>query len=549
MQATNRNQTNFYAEEPTINIQRSMFTRAFNHKTTFNAGQIIPFYVDLDIMPGMTIKNKTKLLVRMSTPIYPVMDNAYIDTYYFKIPHWTVWENWKAFNGENEMGAWANTTEYEVPMFTTSGTSGTTADTMVQPGDLADYFGIPTKVAGIQFQQLAHRAYFRTYNFWFRDQNLIAPIQYNEGDDNVAYQNMVGGVKPLMAAKFHDYFTSALPQPQKGDAVMTPLGTSAPVTVTSTGNPLYLQNTNQNYYGFLKTGNTTGGSTNYMTIQAGQNASVQPIDIQLEYRSGLTAVADLTAATAATINALRLAFATQRVMEKMARYGSRYNEIIRGIWGVNSPNASLHVPEYLGGERIPVNMETVLQNSGTTSESPLGETGAFSVTFESNIDFTKSFEEHCIILGLCVIRTDHTYQQGLARQWTRTRLYDYYQPSFAHLGNQPIYNYEIYAQGNATDQEVFGYKEAWSEYKQLQNRVSGEMRSNYPQSLDSWHYADDYANLPVLSQNWIQETDVNVARTLATTNTSAQFIADFYIEQEVAAPIPVHCTPGLIDHF
>ena len=260
--------------------------------------------------------------------------------------------------------------------------------------------------------------------------------------------------------------------------------------------------------------------------------------------------ADLSAAVAATINAQRTAFATQRVLERDARYGTRYNEIIRGQFGVNSPNASIHVPEYLGGNRIPINIETVLQTNNTTAESPLGQTGAFSVSFDQNEDFTKSFEEHCVIIGLACIRADHTYQQGLARMWTRKRRFDYYMTSFAHIGNQPIYNYEIYAQGTPIDNEVFGYKEAWAEYKYKPDRISGELLSTYPQSLDAWHYGDDYNSLPVLSKQWIEEPTTFVDRTLLVQSSVAnQFIADFEIVQDVYAPMPVHCTPGLIDHF
>lgn len=548
MQANNRNQTNFFAEESTINIQRSKWTRTHNHKTTFNTGQIIPFYVDADVMPGETIKNKTAVLIRMSTPTYPTMDNLFLDTYYFKVPHWTVWDNWKAFNGENEQGAWANTTEYEVPVYQT--TTGNT----VQIGDIASYMGIPPGIAGVSFQQIPIRAYFRVYNFWFRDQNLIAPIQYDTGDANVNYQSIAGGTKPLKAARFHDYFSSALPEPQKGTAISTPLGTTAPI-ITNPEAPL------NNFSFFTPNGKGTGNTSivvlgNYNGISSNVGSSTR---LGIDNFTGDVGVGtgiidtrlqvDLTQATAATINALRLAFATQRILEKQARFGTRYNEIIRGIWGVNSPNASLHVPEYLGGKRIPINIETVLQNSNTTSESPLGETGAFSVSFDVNHDFTKSFDEHCVILGLAVVRACHTYQQGLERMWTRRRLLDYYQPSLAHIGNQPIYNYEIFAQGTAADQQVFGYKEAWAEYKYRPNRISGELMSQFPQSLDAWHYGDDYSSLPVLSQEWLEETDELVGRTLATTNTSAQFIADFEIEQTIAAPMPIHCTPGLIDHF
>lgn len=545
----NRNTTNFFAEEATIDIQRSMWTTSENHKTTFNTGDLIPFYVNTDILPGMTLKTTTAVLIRMSTPIYPIMDNLYLDTYYFKVPIWTIWDNWKAFNGENENGAWTQTTEYEVPMFQTNSSK------TVAVNDINCYMGIPLGVENLSFNQFGVRAYCRIYNFWFRDQNLIAPVQYPTGDDTIQCDTTtITGGKLLKAAKFHDYFTSLLPEPQKGAAVATPLGTTAPVIGNNIGlgltdgtsnvSPAYnnvgLLGNGTSKYG-LAVGSTSSGGT-YIANDKVIGVTTDPA------KSGL--IADLTDATAATINALRLAFATQRILEKDARFGTRYNEIIRGQFGVTSPNASLHVPEYLGGNRIPINIETVLQNSATSSESPLGETGAFSVSFDINEDFTKSFDEHCVILGIAVVRAEHTYQQGLARMWTRQRRLDYYWPSLAHIGNQPVYNYEIYAQGTAEDNEVFGYKEAWAEYKYRPNRISGELLSTYAQSLDAWHFGDDYDSLPVLSQEWIEEPYQFVDRTLAVQSSEQnQFIADFEIKQEVAAPMPVHCIPGLIDHF
>lgn len=543
----NRNSTNFFAQESTIDINRAVWERHFNHKTTFNNGDIIPFYVDTDILPGMTIKNKTAVLIRMSTPKYPVMDNLYLDTYYFKVPIWTIWNTWKKFNGENEDGAWTQTTEYEVPMFKTN-------NRKVEVNDINCYMGIPLDVSGLEFNQFGVRAYCRVFNFWFRDQNLIAPVKYPTGDDDIECNaETITGGKLLKAAKFHDYFTSALPQPQKGEAVGIPIGTTAPVKTSSSATVTGAQATMT----FKK---TNGGSlAELWGLSAGSQSGVTN---GLAATNGATAggiastlypdnlYADLSSAIAATINAQRLAFATQRVLEKDARFGTRYNEIIRGQFGVNSPNASIHVPEYLGGNRVPMNIETCLQTSASSEESPLGQTGAFSVTFDVNADFTKSFDEHCVLLGLAVVRAQHTYQQGLARMWSRRRRFDYYLPSFAHLGNQPIYNREIYAQGTAEDDEVFGYKEAWAEYKYLPNRISGEFLSTYGQSLDAWHYGDDYASLPVLSQEWIEEPVEFVDRTLLVQSTNSnQFIADFEVQQTVTAPMPFHCTPGMIDHF
>ena len=449
--------------------------------------------------------------------------------------------------------------------------------------------GIPIGVAGLEFNQLAVRAYIRTYNFWFRDQNLIAPVKYNEGDDTINCDDTTAtGGKLLKVAKFHDYFTSALPAPQKGDAVTMPLGGMAEIKGTSTtfdipvrgnGMSIGLVTNNTKGYGMMTTRGSdsphilTGQSTYYgkpagTTVTGAGTGDIAPLENGVGLApdwnySGIVATttgntlasssglyADLTTATAATINAIRLAFATQRILEKNARFGTRYNEIIRGQFGVNSPNASLHIPEYLGGKRIPINIQQVLQNGATDAQSPLGHTGAFSLTVDSDVDFTKSFDEHCVLLGVCCIRAEHTYQQGIARMWSRKRNLDLYSPSLAHLGNMPIYNREISAQGTAVDNEVFGYKEAWAEYKYKPNRISGELLSTYVKSLDAWHYGDKYNSLPVLSQQWIEEPYEFIDRTLAVPAATAdQFIMDCYIEQDVYAPMPVHCTPGLIDHY
>nr|DAO66048.1 MAG TPA: Major capsid protein [Microviridae sp.] len=537
----NRNSTNFFAQEATIDIPRAKWETNHNHKTTFNNGWLVPFFVDTDIIPGMTIKNKTAVLIRMSTPKYPVMDNLFLDTYYFKIPIWTIWPTFKQFMGENEDGAWANTVDYQIPMFKTTSTQKVTVN------DTNCYMGIPLGIAGLSFNQFGVRALIRTYNFWFRDQNLIAPVKYNDGDDDIELDGTIKtGCGVLKVAKFHDYFTSLLPQPQKGDAVSLPIGTKAPVYGEENVAAKIKMNTTEGTW--ASTANLGGVGWGFMGVPSTQAQKVNIINKGAA--SETTVYADLSAAVSATINAQRLAFATQRILEKEARFGTRYNEIIRGQFGVSSPNASLHVPEYLGGNRIPINIETVLQNSNTTTESPLGQTGAFSVSFDVNDDFTKSFDEHCVLLGVCCVRAEHTYQEGLARMWTRRRKLDYYTPSLAHIGNQPVYNYEIYAQGTAVDNEVFGYKEAWAEYKYKPDRISGELLSTYAQSLDAWHYGDDYSSLPVLSQNFIEEPTEFVDRTLLVQAAQAnQFIADFEIHQEVAAPIPLHCTPGLIDHY
>ena len=550
----NRNTESKFAVNPTnIDMPRSMFDRSTQLKTTFNAGELVPIYVD-EVLPGDTFSMDTSLVVRMSTPIHPVIDNCNLDIYYFFVPNRLVWEHWKEFNGENTTSKWEQTTEYMIPQIEAPANGW-------EKGTIADYMGLPIGIKNISVSHLPFRAYTLIWNDWFRDQNLQDPAYVNLDETTLTGSNgntyisdaQLGG-KPLPVNKYHDYFTSALPEPQKGPAVLLPLGDNAPVI----GNGMTLGLTN----GTLNLGLTGYSDSNGNRIQgktgiygvdvgtqgAGDTAGNGGIGITSDpTKSGV--IADLSNATAATINQLRQAFQIQKLFEKDARGGTRYIEIIKSHFGVTSPDARQQRPEYLGGKRIPINMDQVLQTSSTDTISPQGNTAAFSLTNDNSSSFTKSFTEHGFIIGLACIRTEHTYQQGIDKMWSRKQRFDYYWPALANIGEQAILNKEIYAQGNSADEEAFGYQEAWAEYRYKPSKVTGAMRSTYAQSLDVWHYGDDYDAQPILSDAWIRETKANIDRTLAVQSSlEDQFIADFYFRNICTRPMPVYSIPGLIDH-
>ena len=548
-----RNENTRFALNPTnLDIARSTFRRDHSVKLSFNVGDVIPFYVD-EVLPGDTFQLKTSMVARLQTLLTPMMDNLYLDTYFYFVPNRIVWQHWRELMGENTQSAWIPTTEYSVPQVTAPSGGWSI-------GSIADYMGIPTGVANLSVNALPFRAYALIMNEWFRDENLSDPLNIPVDDATLAGSNgtnyitdVVKGGMPFKAAKFHDYFTSALPAPQKGPDVTIPVsgGSNYPVrtlaeSVSGPSNvPLQIRTFGQMPY------NVVGVNKSDSPEPGAVWASVSSVSGNAEpfVPTNLWAIND-GSVSAATINQLRMAFQIQKLYEKDARGGTRYIEILKSHFGVTSPDARLQRPEYLGGNRIPVNINQVVQNSATQADgTPLGDTAAFSVTTDVHGDFIKSFVEHGFVIGVMVARYDHTYQQGLERFWSRRDRLDYYFPVFANIGEQPILNKEIYAQGTAQDDEVFGYQEAWADYRYKPSRVAGEMRSKAPASLDVWHLADEYTQLPKLSDAWIREDKTNVDRVLAVTSSvSNQMFADLYIQCKATRPMPVYSIPGLIDH-
>jgi hypothetical protein len=550
----NRNSEYNFAQNPQVGVSRSRFQRNSDNKTTFNTGDLIPVYLD-EVLPGDTHQVDVACVMRMATPIFPVMDNAFCDFYFFFVPNRLLWEHWKEFMGENKETAWTPKTEYSIPQVTAP------AEGWAE-GTLADYLGLPTKVKGISVSALPGRAYGLIYNEWFRNQNVTQPTLVEvtdatttgKNDGSTTNDSAITLAKPLKAAKVFDYYTGALPEPQKGEPITLPLSGNAPIEA-------YLDKDMTKEAGYLKnksTGNVSfpwgwGSNQNAMLRQNGLMDGVVKDGYLFSNQHGTETSevayigANLSKINATTINQLRQAFQIQKLLEKDARGGTRYREVLREHFGVISPDSRMQIPEYLGGYRLPINVSQVIQTSSTDNTSPLGNTAALSVTTMNKPMFTKSFTEHGFIMGLAVVRTDQTYQQGIERMWSRTGRYDYYWPVLANIGEQAILNKEIYAQGNAKDDEAFGYQEAWADYRYKPSKVTGLFRSNAQQSLDAWHYAQDYNALPTLSTAWMEQGEAEMKRTLAVQN-QPDFIADFYFMNKTTRCMPVYSIPGLIDH-
>lgn len=559
-----RNAESRFAVNPThLDISRSRFDRTSTVKTSFNVGDLVPFYVD-EVLPGDTFDVSTAKVVRMQPMVAPPMDDLFLDTYYFFVPNRLVWEHWTNLMGENDTTSWYPTVDYSVPQLISPHNGGWNI------GTIADYFGIPTGVPDLYVNALPFRAYSKIVNDWFRDENIVDPAVLTTGDTTTQGSNGDGladyekGGKPFVAAKLHDYFTSTLPQPQKGHPVTVPVANvSVPIDIPVTTSNSVLDDIGLNTPAMVIQNGpmVSGGQKGYISAtgsdfsleQDVQEDAIRSISATMEpfMPINLRAIGNAVGSGFATsINELRMAFQMQKLLERDARGGTRYIEMIKSHFGVTSPDARLQRSEYLGGNRIRINVNQIVQQSATMSGStPQGNPVGLSVTHDNADSFTRSFTEHGFVIGLMVARYPHTYQQGLERFWSRKTRFDYYFPVFANIGEQAVLNKEIYATGTDSDNRSFGYQEAWADYRYKPSRVSGEMRSSATKSLDVWHFADYYSKLPTLSPDWIKEDKKNVDRVLAVTSAvSNQLWADIVISNRTSRPMPLYSVPGLIDH-
>lgn len=568
----NRNNERHFNQIPEMKASRTQFNRDQTILTTFNAGKLIPFYVD-EVLPGDTFNVNTSAIIRMTTPKYPVMDDAFIDFYYFFVPNRIVWDDFKKFMGEAEETPWMPTKTYKVPQISIE--PSVDGQKFPYEGSILDYMGVPaksitakgTQKAKAKINALPVRGYVKIWNEFFRDENVDNPATLTTKSEDIPFKagketedgattddllmNAQNGGFCLPVNKFHDYFTSCLPYPQRGPEVTLPLTGNAAVGMYSDTE--------------LKTFGTAGGNHTIYLNQTASGSALAPNignSLNQEYKGyGLVTGssdptsqksdiaylgADLSTVTAATINDLRKAVAVQQYYEALARGGSRYREQVQALWDVVISDKTVQVPEYLGGGRYHVNMNQIVQTSGQQSntDTPIGETGAMSVTPINESSFTKSFEEHGFVIGVCCVRHNRTYQQGLERFWSRTDRLDYYVPQFANLGEQPVKKKEIMFTGTAEDEKTFGYQEAWADYRMKPNRVSGKMRSNATGTLDFWHYADNYEKVPTLSQEWMKEGKKEIARTLIVQD-EPQFFGAIRVANKTTRRMPLYSVPGL----
>lgn len=539
----NRNNERHFNQIPEIKASRTRFNRDQTILTTFDSGKLIPFYVD-EVLPGDTFNVNTTAIVRMTTPKYPVFDDAFIDFYYFYCPNRILWDKFKQFMGEIESTPWKPTKKYKVPEIIIKGSE---EEALPREESILDYMGVPTKIKkNFKINALPIRAYVKIWNEFFRDENVDNEAVIKTDDNDVTYVDRNGtidqiledatkGGRCLPVNKFHDYFTSSLPYAQRGPAVALPMTGNAAVKL-------------------YKTDKLDEVQPESYTVQLGTNGEIYN-SVAIDGKKPAVAIGnnkagylgtDLESVTATTINDLRNAVAVQQYYEALARGGSRYREQVQALWDVTISDKTVQIPEYLGGGRYHVNVNQIVQTSGQQSntDTPIGEIGAMSVTPINESSFTKSFEEHGFVIGVCCVRHNHSYQQGLERFWSRTDSLDYYVPQFANLGEQPVKKKEIMLTGTKTDEETFGYQEAWADYRMKPNRVSGKMRSNATGTLDFWHYADNYSDVPTLSQSWMAEGKEEIARTLIVQN-EPQFFGAIRVANKTTRRMPLYSVPGL----
>lgn len=513
-----------FSEAPQASVPRSVFDRTHSYKTTFDGGKLIPFLLD-EALPGDTFNLSASIFARMNTPITPVMDNAYLDVFYFAVPMRLVWSNFHKFMGAQDDPG--DSIAYTIPQVAAPVTTGWVTHS------LHDYFGVPIgDISQKTINTLPFRCYNLIFNEWFRDQNIDDSVVVDKDDGPDTSTDYV----LLDRRKKHDYFTSCLPWPQKGTAVSISLGSDAPVTGIGMYNQTFDGSASQAVY------ETDGSGTVTYVSNKATNASSAPRIEEDPNNSGYPNIrADLSSAVGSTINELRESFATQRFLEKDARGGTRYTEIIKSHFGVTSPDARLQRPEYLGGSSAPVVVTPVPNTEGATNAQ--GHLTGYGTVGIQNAGFVKSFTEHCYIIGLLSVRADLTYQQGLDRLWSRSTRYDFYWPEYAHLGEQSVLTQEIYCDGSATDDDVFGYQERWAEYRYKPSKVTGLLRSTAASNIDEWHYAQEFGSAPILNTTFIKDTppfDRNIA-----TPAEPHFTMDSFIRCKTARPMPLYSVPGL----